>query len=333
MNAINRTFIAASLALALGAMAAGLPSAAVAGEGADLFDDCKVCHIVKLNELKRKKGPTLIEAEDATRAPTGEQNEASTKAMCMSCHDGFVADSRAMWKKGHMGHRVGMAPSAKIQPAMYDDEPVFPLNDDGVVYCGSCHSGHAGEGEAENAPIFLRANPADGNICQGCHADKGSIVGSPHVRRAGKKPDYQKGGTCSKCHVPHMAEGPALFARTPGPANVPISTTCRSCHEGDPEPGEHPATVVAWSQDVRQGYRPDSSTEMPVFDAEGKHARTGVIGCPTCHDPHVHRAEGRPEHLEGKYLRLATPEHLLCADCHGEQSIVKYMFFHSPVSR
>jgi len=298
-----------------------------------LFDDCKICHIVKLNELKRKKGPTLIEKEDATRAPTGEQNEASTPAMCLSCHDGFVADSRALWKKGHLGHRVGMAPSEKIQPAMYDDEPVFPMNDDGLVYCGSCHSGHAGEGEAENAPIFLRANPADGNICQGCHAEKASIVGSPHVRRAGKKPDYQKGGTCSKCHVPHMATAPALFARAPGEGNVPINTTCRSCHKDEPNPADHPAQVVAWSQAVRQGFRPDSSTEMPVFDREDKHGRTGYIGCPTCHDPHVNRAEGRPEYLEGKYLRLAQPEHLLCADCHGDQSIVKYKFFHSPVSR
>ena len=72
---------------------------------------------------------------------------------------------------------------------------------------------------------------------------------------------------------------------------------------------------------------------MPVFDEAGRQARTGRIGCPTCHNPHKHRAEGRPAHLEAKYLRLPDTTELLCADCHGEDAIVKYQFFHSEVAR
>jgi len=262
MKPIKLTFTTTGLALALGVMTLAAAPVSMAGEGADLFDDCKICHIVKLNELKRKKGPTLIEKEDATRAPTGEQNEASTPAMCLSCHDGFVADSRAMWKQGHLGHRVGMAPSEKIQPAMYDDEPVFPMNDDGLVYCGSCHSGHAGEGEAENAPIFLRANPADGNICQGCHADKASIVGSPHVRRAGKSPDYQKGGTCSApsatCPTwpPRRRCSPALPARATFPSTPPAEAATRTSPT-------RPITRPRWWPGPRRCARGSGPTPAP----------------------------------------------------------------------
>lgn len=328
------------LKLILGACTAMLaatilaPTPVMAGEAAELFDNkCPVCHVMNLRELKRKKGPTLIERGEPAQEPTGEQNSVSTPAMCLSCHDGYVMDSRSLFANRHMGHRVGMVPSEKIAVPMFDDEPVFPMNADGNMYCGTCHSGHAGEGEAANAPAFLRVNPTDGNLCSACHADNAGIVGSPHVRRAGKNKDYEKRGTCNKCHVPHNARGPALWAKEPGEAEDPISGTCRSCHSDDPKHASHPATVMAWSQEVRQGLRRNSEVEMPVFDEAGRHARTGRIGCPTCHNPHKHRAEGRPEHLEGKYLRLADTTELLCADCHGEDAIVKYQFFHSEVAR
>jgi len=82
-----------------------------------------------------------------------------------------------------------------------------------------------------------------------------------------------------------------------------------------------------------QSFRNHTPAEMPVYDADGRAARVGTIGCPTCHNPHRERAEGRPEELPGLYLRMPDLVEPLCADCHGPDSLLLYKFFHSSVSR
>ena len=59
----------------------------------------------------------------------------------------------------------------------------------------------------------------------------------------------------------------------------------------------------------------------------------GAIGCPTCHDPHRHRAEGLAEDVPGYFLRVADTRGFLCADCHASSSLMRYKFFHSEKSR
>jgi hypothetical protein len=124
-----------------------------------------------------------------------------------------------------------------------------------------------------------------------------------------------------------------MWARSQGEGNLTVNTFCRSCHDDEPNPAEHPTEVVAWSQDIRGTIRTKTPGAMPVFDDNARHARVGNIGCPTCHNVHRERAEGRPEHLKGLHLRLPEFVEPLCADCHGPESLFLYKFFHSPASR
>jgi hypothetical protein len=234
-----------------------------------------------------------------------------------------------------MTHPVGKPLPEGMAVAEVDGSPVMPLNEDGEVYCGTCHSGHFGEGAAAGAPTFLRLDSVNGQICSNCHADKAAIGGSPHakLRKKDQPPDFERRGICGRCHAPHRNEGPLLWAKEPAGGNTPVNGLCRTCHGDEPSPAEHPVTVLAWSQQVREALIGDSVPEMPVFDTQARHASRGAIGCPTCHDPHRHRAEGLPEDVPGYFLRVADTSGFLCADCHASSSLFRYKFFHSEKSR
>jgi len=306
---------------------------AVAQERTEVAEQfgCPTCHVTKLKEVRKPTGPLLVDPATVGVESYGKQESASTQRMCFSCHDGFVMDSRFAWSEGHATHPVGVKPPASMKLPEVDDEPVFPLNEDGEVYCGTCHIAHLGEGAAATAPDFLRVSPENGQLCQNCHADKATVAGTPHarVRKSGQPADFSKGGICGRCHAPHDNAGLLLWARTPGQANTPVATLCRSCHADDPAQGEHPAQVLAWSQAVREPLRGKPSVEMPVFDEQARHATRGVIGCPTCHNPHRREAEGLPADVPGKFLRLADTADFLCADCHGSSALFRYRYFHS----
>ena len=80
---------------------------AKAEEVAEQFK-CPACHVDKIRELKRPKGPTLIDPASIWQGEYGEQAAASTQRMCLSCHDGFVEDARYVWSEGHVTHPVGV---------------------------------------------------------------------------------------------------------------------------------------------------------------------------------------------------------------------------------
>jgi predicted CXXCH cytochrome family protein len=296
---------------------------------------CQFCHTNRLRELKKPKGPTLVDPESIWLGEHGRQEPASTRRMCLSCHDGFVADARYIWTGEHMTHPVGVKPPESMNMTMVDGDPVFPLNEDGEVYCGTCHVAHLGEGAAANGPPFVRVDPEKGELCSNCHSDKTSVGGTPHarVKKSKQPPDFTKRGICGKCHTPHKNSGPLMFAKKPRKGNTTVNTLCQGCHRGQPDPGEHPATVVAWSQATREALGAKPTTEMPVFDENANHADRGAIGCGTCHNPHQHRADGLPDDVPGYFLRVADTKGFLCADCHASSSLFRYKFFHSKKSR
>jgi predicted CXXCH cytochrome family protein len=305
-----------------------------AEEAADLFD-CKNCHVMKIRDFKGRRATPVTPVEEYPEEPSGVQDGASTSRMCFSCHDGFVMDSRDVWKNGkNHGHRIGMKPSDQIAVPELGGDPVFPMNDDDNMYCGTCHSAHLSE--ADDAPgkvkPFLRAS-AEGELCLACHEDKAAIDGSGHDKGKRRSQDFEQRGTCGTCHAAHRSELPVMWSRSQGEGNLTVNTFCRSCHDDEPNPAEHPTEVVAWSQAIRGTIRTKTPGEMPVFDDNARHARVGNIGCATCHNVHRERAEGRPEHLKGLHLRLPEFVEPLCADCHGTDSLFKYKFFHSPASR
>ena len=309
------------------------PDSLRAEEAADMFD-CKNCHPHKIRDFKGRRGNPIVPLEEYPEEPTGVQNIASSAGMCFSCHDGFVMDSRATWVGGkNHGHRVGMELPDKIIVPELGGELAFPMNDDDQMYCGTCHSAHlSGADDAPTVTPFMRAS-ADGELCLACHTDKASIDGSGHDKGKRRTKDYEQRGVCGTCHAPHGSELPVMWARDQGEGNLTVNTFCRSCHEDEPSPAEHPANIIAWSQDIRGTIFSNTPGEMPVFDENSRQARIGQIGCATCHNVHQERAEGRPEHLKGLHLRLPEFVEPLCADCHGTESLFRYKFFHSSASR
>ena len=330
MNALRKMTAATGLALMLLAPQDALR----AEEAADQFD-CAACHPMKIRDFKGRRANPVTPVEEFPELPSGTQDVASSPAMCFSCHDGYVMDSRAMWEGGYRGHRLGMAPPADMAIPELGGEPEFKLNDDGNVYCGTCHSAHLNE--ADGAPTkvepFMRQAADGGNICSACHADKLAIGGSSHDKGGRRNKDFEARGTCGYCHAPHGSDMPLMWARDLGEADLAVNRLCRSCHDDAPNPGEHPPQVVAWSQDVRGTIFSNTPGEMPVYDEHGQQARVGNIGCGTCHDVHREVAEGRPDHLKGLHLRMPEFVEPLCADCHGPEALFKYKFFHSEASR
>jgi predicted CXXCH cytochrome family protein len=330
MNAL-RTIIAAATLLLLLLPAQEPPRAE---EAADQFD-CAACHPMKIRDFKGRRANPVTPVEEFPELPSGTQDVASSPAMCFSCHDGYVMDSRLMWTDGYRGHRIGMAPPADMVISELDGSPEFKLNEDGNVYCGTCHSGHLSE--AEGAPtkvkLFMRQSANGGNICTACHTEKLAIKGSGHDKGGRRNKDFEARGTCGYCHAPHGSDQPLMWARDLGEAELAVNRLCRSCHEDQPNPGEHPPQVVAWSQDIRGTIFSNTPGEMPVYDEHGRQARVGNIGCGTCHNVHREVAEGRPDHLKGLHLRMPEFVEPLCADCHGPEALFKYKFFHSEASR
>lgn len=311
-----------------------LSGSALAEDASELFE-CEVCHLMQLRDFKSRRITTVVPGEEYPEEPTGVQDIASTSGMCLSCHDGFVQDSRDLWKDGYRGHRLGMHPSPEVSLPELDGGPEFPMNKDGRMYCGTCHSAHLSE--SEGAPtevnLFMRASSDGGQLCQACHQENAEIVGTVHDKGSRRRKDFEPRGTCTNCHAPHGSDRPLMWARGQGEGNILVNTFCRDCHDDAPNPAEHPADIVAWSQQIRASFGANSPAEMPVFDEHGHTANVGNIGCPTCHNPHRERAAGRPEHLPGLFLRTPELVEPLCVDCHGPESILLYKFFHSSVSR
>ena len=285
---------------------------------------CSACHAGQLPEMQRPGAVTLVEHDPRPKLDSGRQDAASTPDMCLSCHDGFVLDSRSLWQDGHRGHPVGMVPSARVARPVAGGAPVFPMNDDGRMYCGTCHSPHYHTSATSPPSAFMRADLDDGALCLSCHRDQASVADGDHAAQP---------GVCANCHVAHDAQGPVMWALAPGPGDMVGDRLCRSCHEGDAGNYEHPRMFAAWSDELRSGLVADTGAPMPVFDRDGSRAATGVIGCSTCHDAHRQRAAGLADEMPGLFLRRASTEGFLCADCHGPSALRRYQYFHSAVSR
>jgi predicted CXXCH cytochrome family protein len=411
-----------------------LLGAAPAGAASDVAEnrECATCHIMWLNDFKRSDVTPLVPYDPKPRVETGRQDVASTERMCFSCHDGFMLDSRQVWRSNQHGHPVGVTPSDKVKIPTSQGKTIFPLNDDGKLYCGTCHSAHGVDWSQEESPVFLRVKnvdsslcfachldrstgPEEGNhpvfkkitnppaelrargarfgrggsvICQSCHnphgatqkkmlvmskenselcgtchADKSRIRHSKHdmavmapQARNSKDQGVEQSGPCGVCHLPHQANGPALWARDLYPGVDPMSARCLSCH--NPEglakkklvgAHSHPVNVALSDAGISatpNGWTsrfplPDNATELlrlPLYDDKGLRTDTGgKVGCASCHDPHrwsvneteAGKAEVDPHQIEGdgqsSFLRLPfDSSNRLCANCHVDKAAVVF---------
>jgi len=200
--------------------------------------ECATCHIMWLNDFKRSDVTPLIPYDPKPRVDSGRQDVSSTERMCFSCHDGFMLDSRAVWRSGQHAHPVGVKPSDKVKIPTSKGKTIFPLNDDGKLYCGTCHSAHGVDWKQEESPVFMRVKNVDSSLCFACHLDRstGPEEGNhPVFKELDKFPSalfrhgarYGRGGTviCQTCHVTHGASQKKMLVMS-----NENSELCGTCH-------------------------------------------------------------------------------------------------------
>ena len=290
--------------------------------------ECATCHVMWLTEFHREGATPLIAYEPRPVVETGRQDVVSTDRMCFSCHDGFVLDSRFVWADREHFHPVGVVPSPEIHIPTSQGKQLFPLNDDGKIYCGTCHSAHGVEWTDDKiSPVFLRVENVDSSICFACHLERGTGTDEgnhPVFREISKLPNlaappqrlrdlgskFGEGGTviCQSCHRVHGARDQKLLM-------VPNrnSALCGNCHDDRYVGGlseaqakrTHPVNVKPSRAKV-----PDTLIEMGSKLGDG-----GTIICQTCHKPH--KAQAGP-----KILVKRNEDAQLCVQCHTTQTTV-----------
>jgi hypothetical protein len=135
-----------------------------------------------------------------------------------------------------------------------------------------------------------------------------------------------------------------LWARTPGEGQDGVERLCRSCHAKGkvaaakiPFKATHPANVNVISV---IGSRREGGGYFPVFTPEGQRTNSGIISCPSCHNPHqwapLKPEEGPGKNTEGSalnsFLRNVS-DSSLCTNCHGLDALFRYKYFHGETSR
>jgi predicted CXXCH cytochrome family protein len=290
----------------------------------------------------------------------------ATAALCTSCHRaGGAAENKTVGAHSHPLDRplkAGMQPHLPRFGASGREESASAYID-----CATCHdphqwdpanmANHAGasaiaKGDAGNS--FLRL-PASGRaeLCVECHREQRLVRGTDHDLSVvapqtlnAKGQTAAQSGVCGQCHSVHNAIGDLrLWARNVGAGQDADEKLCRSCHAVGqvaaakvPADGQsrHPGKVTAWSPELRARFNPKGAGGIRVYGVDGLPAKTGVITCPSCHNPHQWNArtstEGPGKNTEGdvdtSFLRLANTESFLCADCHGRDALFRYKYYH-----
>jgi nitrate/TMAO reductase-like tetraheme cytochrome c subunit len=173
--------------------------------------ECLICHALWFDVFKTDQ-KTLIKQTDSAIVIAGAMGLASSKAMCVSCHDGYVVDSRVMIVKGNPHHSRKKLPDGLKLPEG------FRLDSNNEIYCGTCHTFHdiKGSGEVGGTP-FMRMDNESSQMCIACHVDKTGPQGysnHPVLKEANNFPRLaaaKKGSRfgpgqeiiCQSCHNAH----------------------------------------------------------------------------------------------------------------------------------
>ncbi|MGD8589333.1 MAG: cytochrome c3 family protein [Chromatiales bacterium] len=271
--------------------------------------ECATCHIAWMSEFKRDDIATLIPYDPRPVVASGKQDVVSTERMCFSCHDGFTLDSRPIWLEGRHNHPVGMVPSDKVVLPEQDGKTVFPLNDDGKVYCGTCHSAHGLSWQQSESPIFLRVPNVQSSMCMTCHerpADQEQGTNHPVLKVLAEKPERLAalGGKfgrndeiiCQSCHTPHAARSRPLTVVDNRQAGL-----CSQCHTDKAKlPGtKHDLTIMSPEAENIKGEKVaefgpclachvvhDAGKSAPLWGRDSISDKDPVAGiCKSCHNP------------------------------------------------
>ena len=128
--------------------------------------ECLLCHVLWFDAFKTDQ-KTLIDPGDSSIVIAGSKGLASSEAMCVTCHDGYVVDSRVRVAEGNPHHALKKVPESLKLPE------IFRLDRNNEIYCGTCHTLHDFKESAEvGSTPFLRFDNEKSQMCIACHAGK-----------------------------------------------------------------------------------------------------------------------------------------------------------------
>ncbi len=274
--------------------------------------ECAICHIMWLDDFKREDLVPLIPYDPLPEVESGRQDVASTDQMCFSCHDGFVLDSRFLWKTNRHNHPVGVKPSDDVTIPTVQGKTIFPMNEDGKLYCGSCHSAHGIDWkEKQSSTIFMRMESRNSNLCTACHLNRvtGPEKGNHPIHKKLKElpPSLIKAGSrfsnkgeviCESCHLVHGSKQKRMLAKPNHNSDL-----CSSCHTRQEQVRntKHDLAIVA----------PDALNARD-------HTATEAGPCSACHIPH--KARG-PVLWSRSVLVSKDLGSAYCLNCHKSNGI------------
>lgn len=263
-------------------------------------DECCICHVLWFDSLaKREK--TLLERTDSPIVIAGSAGLSSSKEICYSCHDGYVADSRNAITKNNKHHLIGKVPDWLKLP------DIFRLTKDNEFYCGTCHGFHdvRARGEVGQTP-FTRLDNDRSQMCTACHADKidqhRRYAGHPVMkkaeglaiaaaRRQGLKFGPDDEIICQSCHNSH--------GRRAMIASVEDASICRICHGNE-------MTLFGTQHDLRVTLPHEKNIKKEPLSVSGP--------CGACHTPH---APAGPK-LWAREFEQGGSLSQLCLSCHNK---------------
>lgn len=286
-------------------------------------------------------------------------------SFCSSCHaEGRCAAAAVPKGFSHPLEVAVAGTGTALQLPLFDSDGRKKRS--GTISCSTCHDVHdprplfigtpEGEGQREG---FLRSIPGEGpaGLCIHCHKQQSTVQGGKHdltTANAAVADPFNRtpagGGACSFCHAPHGAvTGRYLWTGLSSPQHLKqseakassdtnvIVTICTGCHsEGGIASGKapvlalHPAGLV-----LPYGIQSTGKDRLPLYGPEGERTPNGDIVCATCHDPHQWGAgtQGVASEIGSRgtaatsFLREGVHQSL-CASCHGEEGLFKFLFFH-----
>jgi len=176
-------------------------------------DECLICHILWFSVFKTEK-KTLLEKKDSAIVIAGSMGLASSKKMCITCHDGYVVDSRNNLVKDNPHFALKKPPDELKMPES------FRLDNNNEIYCGTCHTLHDITGTGKGgSTAFMRMENGRSQMCIACHGDKSRPQGTSHHATFTQRKTFSRPGAIQKGSKPMPAK----------------ATNCRLCHRAHSE--------------------------------------------------------------------------------------------------
>jgi predicted CXXCH cytochrome family protein len=308
---------------------------------------CRMCHTKKLGGLSRGNHPldvsAGVETGVITRAGGKFGQSVPNQIICETCHTahGGVNEKFLVLPVEDVGslsilcevchtknavrpgkefgavstHPVDVVPGRIVEiPKVWKNGEKVVVGNRGELVCRTCHKPHNADRE------FLIAIPQGrGELCLECHrrevfvAERVYDLWKPvSSDRNNPIQPVAEGLGCYSCH--RMHENIALFR-----------TLDRQQLIGDPvfslpHFGLHPGTCFASAFDERGR---ESTGRILLYPEEGDRSEQGAIVCATCH------VMSRDQQGTVKdFIRQDIAE-TFCKTCHGNEALVRFLYFHS----